>query len=149
MERTLVLIKPDGVQRGLIGEVITRLERRGLKLVGMKLMQMAQESAAEFYAEHRGKGFYEKLIGYITSAPIVAMAWEGSQAIKVVRETMGKTNPVEASPGTIRGDLALEIGRNVIHGSADAQAAVRELALIFREDELIAWQRDVDRWVFE
>ncbi len=149
MERTLVLIKPDGVQRGLIGEIIARLERRGLKLVGMKLMQMTQELAAEFYAEHKGKGFYEKLIGYITSAPIVAMAWEGNQAIKVVRETMGKTNPVEASPGTIRGDLALEIGRNVIHGSADAQAAVRELALIFREDELIAWQRDVDRWVFE
>jgi len=149
LERTLVLIKPDGVQRGLIGEIIARLERRGLKLVGMKLMQMTQELAAEFYAEHKGKGFYEKLIGYITSAPIVAMAWEGNQAIKVVRETMGKTNPVEASPGTIRGDLALEIGRNVIHGSADAQAAVRELALIFREDELIAWQRDVDRWVFE
>lgn len=149
MERTLVLIKPDGVQRGLIGEVITRLERRGLKLVGLKFMQMTQELAAQFYAEHKGKGFYENLIGYITSAPLVAMAWEGKQAIKVVRETMGKTNPVEAAPGTIRGDLAVEIGRNVIHCSADAEAAVRELGLIFREEELIAWERDTDRWIFE
>ncbi len=149
MERTLVLIKPDGVQRGLIGEVIARLERRGLKLVGLKFMRMTRELAAEFYAEHKGKDFYEGLIGYITSAPLVAMAWEGKQAIKVVRETMGKTNPVEAPPGTIRGDLAVEIGRNVIHGSASTEAAVRELALIFREEELIAWERDTDRWIFE
>lgn len=149
MERTLVLIKPDGVQRGLIGEVISRFERRGLRLAGMKFMWMSRELAARHYHEHEGKPFYEGLVNYITSGPIVAMVWEGKQAIEVVRQTMGKTKPAEAAPGTIRGDLGLEVGRNVVHGSDGPESAAYEISLFFREDELFSWKRDIDPWVFE
>ncbi len=149
MERTLVLVKPDGVERGLIGEVIARLERRGLRLVGMKFMQMSQELAARHYAEHEGKPFFEGLIDYITSAPVVAMVWEGRDAIAAVRKTMGVTRPAEADPGTIRGDFALEVGRNIVHGSANAEDAVREVGLFFSDSELVDWVRDTDRWIFE
>ena len=149
MERTLVLVKPDAVQRGLTFEVLGRLERRGLRVVGLKLMRVAEALAAQHYAEHEGKPFYTGLIEYITSAPIVAAVFEGTNAVEVVRTTMGATNPAKAAPGTIRGDLAIELGRNIIHGSDGPESARREIALFFAADELIDWQRETDRWVFE
>jgi nucleoside-diphosphate kinase len=149
VERTLVLVKPDGVQRGLIGEVIRRLERRGLRVVGMKFMQISRALAEEHYGIHKGKPFYEKLIGYITSGPVVAMVWEGKEAIRVVRDTMGATNPSQAAPGTVRADFALEIGRNIVHGSDGLETAQQEIKLFFREDELVAWARTLDPWIFE
>ncbi len=149
MERTLILVKPDGVQRGLIGNVIQRFERRGLRLVGMKFMQMSQEMAEKHYGEHVGKPFYAGLVDYITSGPIVAMVWEGVGAIAIARKTMGSTRPGEAEPGTIRGDFALEVGRNIVHGSDGPESAAREVSLFFSDDELVSWTRDVDRWVFE
>jgi len=149
MERTLVIIKPDGVQRGLIGEIIARLERRGLKIVAMKMMRIHKELAAEHYAVHVGKPFYEGLIEYITSAPVVVMAIEGKWVIEVVRSTMGVTNPAEAAPGTIRADLALEIGRNLVHGSDGPETAVFELGLFFGENEILSWDRDTDHWICE
>ena len=149
MERTLVLVKPDGVQRGLTGEVISRLERRGLRLIGMKFMQMTEELARRHYAEHTEKPFFPGLITYITSGPVVAMVWEGSRAIEVVRSTMGKTAPADSAPGTIRGDFALEVGRNIVHGSANAEDAVREVDIFFADNELIEWTRSTDPWIFE
>jgi nucleoside-diphosphate kinase len=149
LERTLVLIKPDGVQRGLIGEVIARLERRGLRLVGMKFMHMSRDLAARHYAEHDGKPFFPGLVEYITSGPLVAMVWEGTQAISVVRTVMGVTRPHEAAPGTIRGDFALDVGRNIVHGSDGPRSAAREIELFFDQSELIDWTRSIDPWVFE
>lgn len=149
MERTLILVKPDGVQRGLIGEIISRFERRGLKLAGMKLMQMSEELAGRHYGEHVGKPFYDGLVSYITSAPIVAMAWEGTNVIQVARNTMGATRPAESPMGTIRGDFGVEVGRNLVHGSDGVDSAARELALFFDESELIDWGRDTDKWIFE
>lgn len=149
MERTLVLVKPDGVQRGLIGEVVSRFERRGLRLVGMKFMQMDIALAEKHYSEHQGKPFYPGLIQYIVSGPVVAMVWEGTDAIKTVRETMGKTRPSEAAPGTIRGDLALETGRNIVHGSDGPENAAKEIDLFFNADDLVAWPRSADPWIFE
>ncbi len=149
MEQTLVLVKPDGVQRGLIGEIIVRLERRGLKLLGLKLMQMSRELAAAHYAAHEGKSFYNGLVDYITSGPVVAMVWEGKDAIAIVRKTMGATKAGEAEPGTIRGDFAVEIGRNLVHGSDGVESAAREVALFFDEGELVGWERATDRWIRE
>jgi len=149
MEQTLVLIKPDGVQRGLIGDIITRLERRGLKLKGLKLMQVTPELAAAHYAAHVEKSFYPGLVGYITSSPVVAMVWEGKDAIAVVRKTMGATNAGAAEPGTIRGDFAVEIGRNLVHGSDGAESATREVGLFFTPAELVTWERATDRWIRE
>lgn len=149
MERTLVIVKPDGVQRGLIGQVITRLERRGLKLVGMKFMQITPELAARHYAVHQGKPFYAGLVQYITSAPVVVMVWEGKRAIEVVRKTMGSTNPANAEPGTLRADFAVEIGRNLVHGSDGPETAAFEVGLFFGEGELVTWERDVDKWIIE
>jgi len=149
MERTLVLVKPDGVQRGLVGEVIGRLERRGLKLMGLKLLQVGQGLAASHYAEHRSKPFYAGLVAFITSAPVVAMVWEGSGAVAMVRAMMGATDPAQAAPGTIRGDLAVDIGMNVVHGSDSPERAAAEVALFFRGDELVEWERTVARWVLE
>ncbi len=149
MERTLVIVKPDGVQRGLIGEIILRLERRGLKLAGMKFMQITPELASRHYAVHKGKPFYEPLVAYITSSPVVVMVWEGKQAIEVVRKTMGATNPVNAEPGTIRADFCVEIGRNLVHGSDGPETAAFEVALFFREDELVSWTRSAERWIVE
>lgn len=149
MERTLVIIKPDGVQRGLVGEVVSRFERRGLKLVGMKLMQISPELAARHYAVHVGKPFYNGLIQYITSSPVVVMAIEGKRAIETVRATMGATNPVQATPGTIRADLGVEIGRNLVHGSDGPDTAKFELELFFGPDEIVTWNRDVERWISE
>ena len=149
MERTLVIIKPDAVQRGLIGPIITRLEQRGLKIVGMKFMQIDEELAHRHYAIHEGKGFFEGLIQYITSAPVVVMVLEGPQAIKIVRNTLGATKPIEAAQGTIRADFGLEIGRNLVHGSDGPETAAFEVNLFFGEGELVSWGRDTDRWIYE
>jgi nucleoside-diphosphate kinase len=149
MERTLVLVKPDAMQRGLAGEVILRLERRGLKIVGLKLMQVSESLARRHYAEHEGKAFFAGLISYICSSPIIAAAFEGTSAVEAARATIGKTNPVNADAGTIRGDLGLETGRNLVHGSDSPESAAREIALFFDEQELLTYGRDVDRWVFE
>lgn len=149
LERTLVLIKPDGVQRGLIGELVSRFERRGLRLAGMKFMQMSRDLAERHYGEHKGKDFYDGLVSYITSGPVVAMVWEGSRAIQVVRDMMGKTKPHESTPGTIRGDFALDVGRNIVHGSDGADSAKREVETFFKAEELVDWDRSFDRWVFE
>ena len=149
MERTLVIIKPDGVQRGLIGEIIGRLEARGLKLVGMKLMQIDRGLAERHYAVHKGKPFYPGLIDYITSGPVVVMVLEGPQAIEAVRRTMGSTRPLEAQPGTIRADMALQVGRNLVHGSDSPETAQCEIDLYFTPDELVSWARDTDRWIYE
>jgi nucleoside-diphosphate kinase len=149
MERTLILVKPDGVQRGLIGAIVGRFETRGLKLVGMKFLQMSDDLAARHYAVHEGKPFYDGLVQYIVSGPVVAMVWEGKNAVVAARMTMGITNPAEAAPGTIRGDLGMEIGRNLVHGSDSPENAVNEVKLFFAPDELIDWQRDADSWVRE
>lgn len=149
MERTLVLVKPDGVQRGLIGEIISRLEIRGLRLVGAKFMEISQDLAETHYSIHKGKPFYDGLIRYITSAPVMAMVWEGPQAIKAVRQTMGATRPTEASPGSVRHDFGLDVGRNLTHASDSPETGVSEVALWFNPEELISWERDLDRWIFE
>jgi nucleoside-diphosphate kinase len=149
MQRTLILVKPDAMQRGLAGEIISRLERRGLRIAAMKLMQVPEQLARRHYAEHEGKGFYEGLIEYITSSPIIAAVFEGTNAVEAARQTMGKTNPLQAAPGTIRGDFGLETGRNLVHGSDSPESAAREIALFFNEGEIIGYTRDVDRWVFE
>jgi len=149
LERTLVLIKPDGVQRGLIGEVITRLERRGLRLVGAKFMQVSQELAETHYAIHKGKPFYDGLIAYITSAPVMAMAWEGPNAIAAVRQTMGATRPTEAAPGSVRHDFGLEVGRNLTHASDSVDNGQAEVSLWFTDQELVSWDRALDPWIFE
>jgi nucleoside-diphosphate kinase len=149
MERTLVLVKPDGVQRGLIGEIIARLERRGLRLVAAKFINVSQELAETHYAVHKGKPFYESLIRYITSAPVMATVWEGPNAIAAVRQTMGATRPTEAAPGSIRHDFALEIGRNLTHASDSIGNGGNEVALWFKPEELVDWGRDIDCWVFE
>jgi nucleoside-diphosphate kinase len=149
VERTLVLVKPDGVQRGLIGESFARLERRGLRLVAAKFIQVSRELAESHYAEHKGKPFYDGLIAYITSAPVMAMVWEGPNAVAAVRQTVGSTKPAEAAPGTIRHDFALEVGRNLIHASDKPETGKREIALWFKKEELVEWTRAVDAWVFE
>jgi len=149
MERTLVLIKPDAMQRSLAGEILARLERRGLRIVAMRLFQMDEALARRHYAEHEGKPFYEGLLSFITSCPIIAAVFEGINAVEVVRKTMGATNPAAAEPGTIRGDLALETSRNLIHGSDSLESAQREIALFFQEEEMHTYPRDVDRWLFE
>jgi len=149
MERTLVLVKPDGVQRGLIGEIISRLERRGLKLVGMKLMQVNDALARQHYGEHVDRPFFAGLVAFITSSPVVAMAWEAENAVEAVRNTMGKTSPTTSPPGTIRGDLALDIGRNLVHGSDSRESAERELALFFGAGELLDYTRANDGWIKE
>ncbi len=149
MERTLVLIKPDGVQRGLIGEIISRLERRGLRLVGAKFIQVSQDLAETHYAIHKGKPFYDGLIAYITSAPVMAMAWEGPDAIIAVRQTMGATRPTEAAPGSVRHDFGLEVGRNLTHASDSVENGQAEVSLWFSDQELVDWVRALDPWIFE
>jgi nucleoside-diphosphate kinase len=149
MERTLVLIKPDAMQRGLASEILGRLERRGLRIVGLKLMQVDRELAERHYGEHRGKPFFEGLVGYITACPVIAAVFEGTGAVESVRSTMGKTNPREAASGTIRGDYGLEIGRNLVHGSDSVESAEREVSLFFAANEVLDVKRSVDEWVFE
>ncbi len=149
LERTFVLVKPDGVQRSLVGEVISRLERRGLKLVAAKFMQVDRQLAETHYAVHKGKPFYDGLITYITSAPVMAMVWEGPNAVAAVRQTMGATRPTEAAPGTVRHDFGLEVGRNLTHASDEPANAEKEVALWFDARELVSWKREDDRWIFE
>ena len=149
MDKTLVIIKPDGVQRGLVGEIINRLERRGLRLVAMKMQQVSPELAARHYAVHQGKPFYEGLVSYISSSPVVVMAVEGNKVIEAVRQTVGATNPTAAAPGTIRADFGIDIGRNLIHASDSPETAAQELALWFGADEVLSWSRDGERWVYE
>ena len=149
MERTLVLVKPDGVQRGLIGSIISRLEQRGLKLVGLKLIQVDDALARKHYGEHVDRPFFDGLVDFITSAPVVAMVWESNDAVEAVRNTMGQTNPTTSPPGTIRGDLGLDIGRNLVHGSDSLESAQREVALFFGDGELLDYERSNDRWIKE
>lgn len=148
MERSLVLIKPDGVQRGLIGEVIGRLERRGLRLAGAKFMQVSRELAEEHYAVHKGRPFYDGLIEYITCSPVMAMVWEGPNAVASIRQMMGATRPWEAAPGTIRHDFALEVNYNITHASDSPENGVIESNLWFKEGEIVSWGRDIDKWIF-
>jgi nucleoside-diphosphate kinase len=148
-ERTLVLVKPDGVQRGLAGEIISRLERTGLQIIGMKLMLIPEELASRHYAEHAEKPFYPGLVSFITSSPVVALALEGPSAISTTRKIIGATNPADAEPGTIRGDLGVDMGRNLIHGSANAEDAAREVSLFFDDSELVAYDRASQPWIVE
>lgn len=149
MEKTLVLVKPDGVQRGLIGEIISRLEKRGLKLVAMKLMQVDDALARTHYGEHSEQPFFPKLVEFITSSPVVAMVWEAENAVAVVRNTMGKTSPANSPMGTIRGDLGLDIGRNLVHGSDSSESAVREIGLFFSSGDILEYGRSNDPWIKE
>ena len=148
-EQTLILVKPDGVQRGIAGQVIDRLERTGLRIAGMKLLQISEALASEHYGEHVGKPFYTGLVAFITSGPVVAICLAGPNAISIARKVMGATNPAEAAPGTVRGDLAIDIGRNIIHGSANAEDAAREISLYFSNDELLDYTRAIDSWIVE
>jgi nucleoside-diphosphate kinase len=149
VERTFVMIKPDGVQRGLVGEIVRRFEARGLKIVGMKMLQMSSNFAKKHYEVHIGKPFFDGLIKYITSGPVVAMVLEGTEAVAAARATMGATNPTKAAPGTIRADLSLEMGRNLIHGSDGPETAQTEIALWFKPEELLNYGRAIDTWIFE
>ena len=149
MERTFVMLKPDAVQRGLVGEIVNRFERRGLKIVAMKMVHVTPEFAHQHYAVHVGKPFFEGLIKYITSGPVVAFVLEGTNAIEVARATMGATNPSKAAPGTIRADLSLEMGRNLVHGSDGPETAATEIGLWFKPEELWEYTRAVDGWIFE
>ncbi len=149
MERTLVLVKPDGVQRGLVGEVISRLERRGLKLVAMKLVRVDDALARQHYAEHVGRPFFGGLVEFITSAPLAAMVWEAENVVEIVRKTMGETNPAASAPGTIRGDLGVNIGRNLVHGSDSLESAEREVGLFFSSREILDYSRSIEPWITE
>lgn len=149
MERTLIIIKPDAIQRGLTGEILRRFEARGLRIVGMKFMPISRALAEKHYAIHKGKPFFEGLVNYITSAPVVAVALEGTNAIAAARKTIGATKPSEAEAGTIRGDLALEVGRNLVHASDSVENGKIEIANFFTDDELIDWTRSTDSWIFE
>ncbi|MCU0487501.1 MAG: nucleoside-diphosphate kinase [Anaerolineales bacterium] len=149
MEKTFVMVKPDGVQRGLMGEVVARLERRGLRMVAAKFIWVSQELAENHYAVHKGKAFYAGLISYITSAPVLAMVWEGPNAVAAVRQTMGSTRPTEAAPGSLRHDFALMVGRNLTHASDSVENGELEVALWFKPEELVEWSREADRWFFE
>jgi len=148
MERTFLMIKPDGVQRNLIGEIVSRFEKKGCQLVGAKLMHMSQELASEHYAEHKGKPFFTDLVSFITSGPVFAMVWGGKDVIAVARKMMGATNPIEAVPGTIRGDYGLEISRNIIHGSDSLESSKREIALFFSEYEMLSYDKTVNEWIY-
>lgn len=150
MEKTFLALKPDAVQRGLIGDIIGRFERKGFKLVGLKLMHVSRELAEKHYGEHASKPFFGGLVEFLTSSPIVAMAWEGTNVVATARQMMGATNPKDALPGTIRGDLSVDLGRNIIHGSDSVESAERELGLFFSKDELLCgWSRANEGWVYE
>ncbi len=149
MERSLIIVKPDAVQRGLTGEIIRRFEARGLSIIGMKFMLVSRELAEKHYAEHDGKPFFKGLVDYITASPVVVMALEGHDAIKIARNTIGATKPVEAAPGTIRGDFGMQVGRNLVHGSDSPESGQKEIANFFETKELITWTRATDPWIYE
>ena len=148
-ERTLVLVKPDGVQRGIAGEIISRLERTGLQIMGLKLMQISEDLASQHYGEHHGKPFYPGLVSFITSSPVIALVLEGPSAISTTRKIMGATNPADSAPGTIRGDFGVDMGRNLIHGSANLEDAGREVSLFFNDSELTDYSRSTQQWIIE
>jgi nucleoside-diphosphate kinase len=147
MERTFLMVKPDGVQRNLIGEIVGRFENKGFQLVGAKLMQITPELAGEHYGEHKERPFFGELVDFITSGPVFAMVWEGENVIATSRLLVGATNPKESAPGTIRGDFAVTVGKNIIHGSDSADSAVREIGLFFKEEELVSYSKDANNWV--
>lgn len=149
MSRTLVLLKPDAVQRSLVGEVTARIERRGLKIVGMKLMQVSDDLARKHYSEHEGKPFFRGLVQFITSCPIVAMVLDGENAVQLVRAAIGSTNPADSAPGSIRGDYGMTVGMNLVHGSDSDESAKREIDLFFSPDEILSYERGIDQWVTE
>ena len=148
-EQTLVLVKPDGVQRAIAGTIISRLEARGLRIVAMKMLQVPRDMAMRHYGVHQGKPFFEGLVNFITSGPAIAMVLEGRSAVEMVRNTVGATDPLQATPGTIRGDLGVDIGRNLVHASDSPETAVQEIGFFFSPDEILSYGRDVDRWVTE
>ena len=148
-ERSLILLKPDAIQRGLVGEILSRLEARGLKFVAMRMMHVSQDLARQHYAEHNGKPFFDGLVTYITSSPTIAMVVEGENVVQVARTTIGATNPLDASPGSIRGDLAVAVGRNLVHGSDSPASAAREIDLFFQPGEIVSYPRGADTWVTE
>ena len=148
-ERTLVLVKPDGVQRGIAGEIISRLERTGLQIIGLKLMQISDDLASQHYGEHHGKPFYPGLVSFITSSPVIALVLEGPSAVSTTRKIMGATNPADSAPGTIRGDFGVDMGRNLIHGSANLEDAAREVSLFFNDFELTDYSRSTQQWIIE
>ena len=149
MERTFIMLKPDAVQRGLVGEIITRFEKKGFKLAGLKMVKVDRTLAEAHYAEHKGKGFFEPTVGYIMSSPVVAMVWQGKNGVALARELMGATNPASANPGSIRGSYAMDISRNVIHGSDSVVSAEREIALYFKPEELIDYPKVGEEWLSE
>ena len=143
------MVKPDGVQRGICGEIVSRFEKKGLKIVAMKFMIIDKQTAENHYSEHKGKGFYGSLISFITSGPVLAMVLEGDNAVAVCRNLMGKTNPQESAPGTIRGDFGMVTGMNIIHGSDSVKSAEREIAIFFKPEELVSYKRSADAWIYE
>jgi len=147
LERTFLMVKPDGVQRNLTGEIFKRIEQKGFKLIGLKFMLIDEQLAAQHYAEHKDKPFFQELIDFITSGPVVAMVWEGDNIIATMRQLMGETNPADALPGTIRGDLAVSLSQNVIHGSDSPESAQREINLFFNEKELVSWDYLLNKWI--
>jgi len=144
MERSLVLVKPDAMQRGLAGVIISRLERRGLKIIAMKMLQMDKALAQRHYAIHQGKAFFNDLVEFITSSPIIAAVFEGEKAVEAIRQTMGETDPAKASPGTIRGDFGLDIGHNLVHGSDSTENAEKEISLFFSPEEILSYAKEID-----
>ncbi|MDQ2683512.1 MAG: nucleoside-diphosphate kinase [Chloroflexota bacterium] len=148
-ERTLIIVKPDGVQRGLVGEIVARFERRGLKIVAMQMQQVSADTAQRHYGEHEGKPFFAGLVEYITSSPVVILVLEGPQAVAVARATIGSTKPAEAAPGTIRADFGLMVGRNLIHGSDSVESAEREIGIFFGDSPVFSYGRELDRWILE
>ncbi|MBS3782337.1 MAG: nucleoside-diphosphate kinase [Candidatus Thermoplasmatota archaeon] len=149
METTFLMVKPDGVHRGLIGKVVSRIEERGLRIVAMKMMKIDRETAEEHYAEHEGKDFYEPLLEYITSGPVVAMAVRGNSAISLIRDIVGETDPQDASPGTIRGDFGIDIGRNIVHAADSEESAQRELNIFFKSQDYQEYSRVEENWIYE
>ncbi|MCC2928708.1 nucleoside-diphosphate kinase [Bacillus mojavensis] len=148
MEKTFIMVKPDGVQRQLIGEILSRFERKGLQLAGAKLMRVTEQMAEKHYAEHQGKPFFGELVEFITSGPVFAMVWEGENVVEVTRQLIGKTNPKEASPGTIRGDFGMFVGKNIIHGSDSLESAEREIHIFFKDEELVSYQQLMTGWIY-
>ncbi|UOY93471.1 nucleoside-diphosphate kinase [Ectobacillus sp. JY-23] len=148
MEKTYLMIKPDGVQRNVIGEIVSRFEKKGFQLVGAKLMQVTKETAELHYAEHKERPFFGELVDFITSAPVFAMVWQGEGVIATARQMMGKTNPKEAAPGTVRGDYGVTVGKNIIHGSDSPESAEREISIFFKEEELVSYTKIIDEWVY-
>ena len=149
MEQTYLMVKPDGVQRGLCGEILSRFEKKGLKIVAVKLMTISKETAEKHYGEHKGKPFFPSLINYITSGPVFAMVLEGEDAVQICRNMMGKTKPIESAPGTIRGDYTMVTGCNIIHGSDSVESAKREISIFFKPEELVTYDRTADKWIYE